>query len=126
MNVTQPDSQLFFPSVEKLMGKPVPLEIFEKILSYLNFIDLKQARLVNHFWDNKITVHVIRTNSSKIKSFADFLRENLSKESYASQRENLFNIGNDKKILNLVNLNQVKFSIQDLKVEILNILKDLK
>lgn len=114
------------PSEEEgLINKMLPLEIFKHVLSYLDNRNIQQASFINHFWNATTIDTAKRQEFSKIISFAKFLGENLYQESYASQKEWFFSIAKDTKILNSINLLQVKSSIDGFKENFANIFKDL-
>lgn len=111
---------------EGLITNELPLHLFENILSYLNVLDMQSASAVSKLWKAAAIDHAKHQEFSNIKNFIDFLCENLDTESHSDQIKNLREVIGEKKILQSVNLNQVKFSIFELREQVLNILKDLK
>lgn len=101
----------------------LPLELFERTLSYLDEMSLQQACLVSHLWDKTSLLAVIQRESSAIKKFVKFLKKNLNKEIYKIQLAELSNIENDDGISNSRSLIQIKSSICILKKRVIDILK---
>lgn len=109
---------------EGLIDKALPTEMFEKCLSYLDGLNLQQANSVSRLWSERAIDTAKHEEFSKIKDFATFICENL-KASDANPIKELFEVKNENKILNSVNLIQVKTSIHELKEKFLNILKNV-
>ncbi|MGK5595643.1 MAG: hypothetical protein ACSNEK_09855 [Parachlamydiaceae bacterium] len=105
-------------------NETLPVEIFHKVLSELNENNLQSALRVNSFWNTAVLSVIQRREFSDIKNFARVLGNHLI-DSYKIQREQLFNIGKDKMLLEIVNLKQIKVPIHELKEEMINILKEL-
>lgn len=108
--------------------KPLPLEIFQQVLSYLDPKSRQSAVGVNKLWCNVVIDTARRKELSLIKDFAKFLAKNLSGKLDADQIRRLLKIGrdDDEKKLNFANLIAVKSSQRILRENILEILKDLK
>lgn len=96
-------------SKEILKNEILPLEIFKKILSFLDDADMEQAALVNHFWMECVVSVAKSEEFSKISQLAEFIGKPLEK----------------KAMEEAVNLLQVKSSILNYKEDILMALKNL-
>lgn len=113
------------PEEKNLINNALSPEVFEKVLSYISNEELQKTRFVSSEW-NVASIDTVKYEEfSHIKRFAKFLASNLSEKSYPTQREKLFNIKNNTKILNSSNLTEVKSSIYDLRKNVLNILTEL-
>jgi hypothetical protein len=107
------------------INKVIPFEIFERILSNLDGMDFQQANLVGRLWSVASIDTAKQKELAVIKGFSQFICDNLPNDSYADQKKMLLDIISDKKILNGVNLLEIKTSIHGIKETLLNIVKDL-
>lgn len=76
--------------------KKIPLELFEKIFSYLNCVETSSMALVSHFWNGK-TLHVLKNREfAKIATFSRMLAGFLDNNIYSAQKTELTKIICDK------------------------------
>lgn len=126
-NVSIASFSYYNKSLEK-QGKDniLPLEIFERVLCYLNNIDIKKTGSISCLYREASITPAKREEFSKIKAFSTFLANHLDEDSYAKERKALFDMGSNTIVLNSVNLMEVKSSIYIERERVVNILKDLK
>lgn len=111
---------------EKQINEVLPIELLEKILSFLTYENAQSAIIVNHFW-RVVTLDAIKHKELHvIKVFTDFLRTDLPKENYETQKVKLLNIFKETNFFCSKNLNEIKSSIYRLKEYVINILKDIE
>lgn len=106
-------------------NKTIPFDVFEIILFNLDGMDLQQANLVDRLWSLKSINIAKQKELFVIKGFTQFLCESLPKDSYPNQRKALLDMCSDTKVLGGVNLIEIKYSIEEMKENLLIIIKDL-
>ena len=110
---------------EGLITNTLPIHLFEEILSYLNVLDTQSASQVSKLWNVSAIDTAKHEELVEINKFIKFICGNIEESSYPTQIKDLRALIGDKKILNAVNLNQVKYSALEIREKILNVLKDL-
>ena len=111
---------------QELIHQKLPLELFEKILSYLDPKDIQSTCLVSRFW-RVLSINALKHKiSSQIIQFVNFLGVNINQKSYPTQREELLKIIDENAILNSDNLGQIKSAALATREKTLNALKYLE
>lgn len=102
----------------------LPVELFEKILSYLHSSnDVKSAASINSLWNGKIIFVIKNQEFFKLSEFLKLLAENLS-DQYATQKENFRKLIPTKDDYNnTFSTPFIKAKMDTIKIEIKNILQ---
>lgn len=85
---------------------------------------MQRIATVSHLWSRVAIDCARQMKFSQVKSFIEFMIENLGDE-YADQKRDLNTLITGSTILNSINLIEIKFSTTQLHDEIINILKDI-
>lgn len=85
--------------------KKLPSEVFKKILSYLNETELTSVDLVSHYWNKNISDIVRLDAFSNRNQFINFVLEHL-------ENAELEGIKNDRTLLSLRSLKEVKLAVE--------------
>lgn len=112
-----------FSKKENFINTILPIEVLEKIFSFLREQDFMPVHLVNRFW-KKAVIHMKHKEFCHVKQLATFLETNREKEFRIQQQNNYF-IDKDSGIVKSLHLKQFKISIYYYKQAIVNGLKIL-
>lgn len=73
---------------ESLIIKKMPNEIFDKVFSYLDDVDIQSASRVSRLWRNVALDVAKRKKSFAVRNIANFLSTGVDVESYPQQKNN--------------------------------------
>ena len=112
ISIVYMDNNKGFIEKDEILDEKLPKEIFIKIFSYLNDLEMRKTRLLSHYWNQEVIFNVKNNQIGKIQHLVRFLDE------FFQENLCLYSLNNEikrfRENFNFKTLEQVKEAIRDL------------